>query len=455
MLEQGGNAVDAAVAAAAVLGVTEPMSSGVGGDSFALVWHDGELDGLDAAGPAPAGAQPLEPVAERGPSSVTVPGAVAGWAALVERFGRLRLDSCLADAIDAAEGGFAVTAHVASAWKAGPDTAAAWAVANVPPEFDPPPSMGQRVRFPELAATLRAIADVGPQALYRGRIAEAICTASWLAEEDLEAFVPRWVEPLRVSYRGYQVAELPPPNQGIAALEGLALLQGLEPTLANQIHCAGLALDDALVHVRDGADVGALLDAAYVDQRRHDVPRAVAEPAGGTSYLCVVDEDRMAVSLIQSLYSAFGSGIVAPGTGVVLQNRGAGFGLQGRVEPGKRPYHTNIPGLLLRDGMLVGPFGVMGGFIQAQAHIQLVSGLIDDELDPQAALDRPRFWIDNTLVRLEEGLWDRADELERAGFRVICDSDRFGFGAGQAIIVAGEALLGGSDARKDGHAAGF
>jgi gamma-glutamyltranspeptidase/glutathione hydrolase len=163
----------------------------------------------------------------------------------------------------------------------------------------------------------------------------------------------------------------------------------------------------------------------------------------------------MAVSFIQSLFGRFGSGVIAQGTGVVLQNRGACFALQGGVVPGARPYHTIIPGMLLRDGALVGPFGVMGGLIQAQAHMQLVSALVDDGLDPQAALDRPRFRVENGAVRLEEGLWDRAGELEQLGHRVVCDRDVFGFGGGQAIVVAGDALLGGSDARKDGYAAGF
>jgi gamma-glutamyltranspeptidase/glutathione hydrolase len=163
----------------------------------------------------------------------------------------------------------------------------------------------------------------------------------------------------------------------------------------------------------------------------------------------------MAVSFIQSLFGSFGSGLVAPGTGAVLQNRGGCFAIQGEVVPGKRPYHTIIPGLLLRNGDLVGPFGVMGGFIQAQAHVQLVSALVDDGLDPQAALDRPRFWVDGELVRLEEGLWERAEELERMGYQVTRDDDTFGFGGGQAIIVDGEALLGGSDPRKDGYAAGL
>ena len=445
VLEQGGNAADAALAAAAVLCVAEPMSTGIGGDCFALVWKDGEVHGLDSAGPAPAAPDVVEPVEERGPRSVTVPGAVGGWAALAERFGSLGLDACLADAIDAAEHGYAVA----------PITAEAWAEADAPRELGPVPSVGDLVRLPELGWTLRMIADGGPHAFYEGSVAEAITAASWLDENDLASFQPRWVEPLRIGYRGHEVLELPPPTQGVCALEALGLLEGLEPTLPNRIESVRLALEDALAHVRDGADVSKLIEPAYLERRREAASRTVSEPAGGTVYLCAVDGDRMAVSFIQSLYMGFGSGIVAPGTGVALQNRGACFAVSGRVEPGRRPYHTIIPGMLLRDGELLGPFGVMGGFIQAQAHTQLVSALVDDELDPQAALERPRFRIDDDIVRLEEGLWPQADELEQAGISVLRDVDLATFGGGQAILVEGEALVGGSDPRKDGYAGGM
>jgi gamma-glutamyltranspeptidase / glutathione hydrolase len=452
-LERGGNAADAALAAAAVLCVTEPMSTGIGGDCFALVWRDGQVFGLDSAGPAPALADPVTPVEERGPRSVTVPGAVAGWVAFAGRLGRLGLDACLADAIDAAEQGFAV----------GRLTAAAWGRCELPREPGQaqvtqcylPPRPGVRVRLPELGATLRRIAEGGAAAFYDGQVAEAIVEASWLSLEDLAAFDPRWVEPLRLRYRDVDVMELPPPTQGVAALEGLGLLEGLEPTLPAKVSCVRLALEDALARVRDGADVSELITAAYLDRRRAEVAPPVSEPAAGTVYLCAVDGDGMAVSFIQSLYEGFGSGIVAPGTGVVLQNRGACFSVSGAVEPGRRPYHTIIPGMLLRDGKLLGPFGVMGGFIQAQAHVQLVSSLVDDGLDPQAALDRPRFRVEGDVVHLERGLWDAVDELGEAGIHAVPESATPPFGGGQAILVEGETLVGGSDSRKDGYAAGF
>lgn len=444
-LEQGGNAADAAIAAAAMLCVTEPMSTGIGGDCFAIVWRDGKVDGLDAAGPAPARAEQLEPVAEQGPLSVTVPGAVGGWAELAGRYGRLGLDACLADAIDVAERGYAAGWHTADMWQRN----------EAPAELGRVPRVGERVVLPELAATLRAIAEQGPNGFYDGQVARAISSVSWLDETDLGTFRPRWVEPLRLDYRGTEVLELPPPGQGVAALEALGLLRGLEPTLANQVACAKLALEDAFARVRDGADVRDLLDPAFLERRRGEAPGPARELPGGTVYLCAVDGDRMAVSFIQSVFYSFGSLVVAPGTGVVLQNRGYCFSVSGQVEPGRRPYHTIIPGMLLRDGKLLGPFGNMGGFIQAQAHMQLVSGLVDDGLDPQAALDRPRFRVEDDEVLLEEGLWPRAAELEQAGFRPRPDDDVYGFGGGQIIQLHGDGLVAGSDPRKDGLAAGF
>ena len=445
ILERDGNAVDAAIAAAAVLSVTEPMSTGIGGDACALVWRDGGVVGLDAAGPAPLGADPEAPVAERGPRSVTVPGAVAGWAAAAERFGRLGLDTLLADAVDAAERGFTV----------GTRTAALWSLSEAPSELGPPPSAGQQVRLPDLGATLRRIAEEGPPAFYGGDVAAAITAASWLEPEDLDAFRPHWVEPLSVEYRGTTVFELPPPTQGVAALEGLGLLALGQPDLRSQVGCIQLALEDAFLSVRDGADVSGLLDEQRLAARRRERPGLVQEPAGGTVYLCAVDGERTAVSFIQSLFYGFGSGLVAPGTGVVLQNRGACFAVSGHVEPGRRPYHTIIPGLLVRDGSLLGPFGVMGGFLQAQAHLQLVSALVDDELDPQAALDRPRFRVDGDALLVETPLADRADELDGLGLDLVVSDDVDNFGAGHAILVDGDALAGGADARKDGYAAGF
>jgi gamma-glutamyltranspeptidase / glutathione hydrolase len=443
-LERGGNAIDAALAAAAVLCVTEPMSTGVGGDLFAQVWDGEDLHGLDAAGPAPLRADPDSPAEETGPRSVTVPGAVAGWAALAERFGRLGLDAALADAISAAEKGFPVAARASGAW--------ARAGSRVP--LGPVPKYGELARLPELGATLRRIADEGPGAIYRGTIADAIASCTWLDAEDLAAYRPRWVEPLRLVYNDATVCELPPPTQGVAALEGLGLLGPGGVGIVELVECVRLALEDAFAHVRDGADVSGLLDPDFLARRRREGSVDVLEPPGGTVYVCAVDGDRMAVSLIQSLYDSFGSGIVAPGTGIVLQNRAACFAVSGHVEPGRRPYHTIIPGMLLRDGKLLGPFGVVGGFLQAQAHVQLVPFLVGLG-EPQIALDRARFRLEGDLVLLEGELWATAPEIEALGLRVKAEPDSTVFGGGQAILVQGDVLLGGSDSRKDGYAAGF
>lgn len=446
MLERGGSAADAAIAASAVLCVTEPMSTSVAGDCFAIVGAGDGLAGLDAAGPAPANASPTTPVDEAGPRSVTVPGAVRGWAALGERYGRLGLDTCLAEAIDAAESGFAVAPMCAYYWQM---------AERAPAELGPTPRVGDVVRLPEMGATIRSIAESGPDAFYTGRIGEAIASASWLEEDDLARYEARWVEPIRLTYRGTEVIELPPPNQGVVALETLGLFERGDGSLHSLVECARLALEDGLERVRDGADVSELLAPGYLDRRRGDVAQPVTEPDGGTVYLCAVDADGLAVSFIQSCYQPFGSGIVAPGTGVPLQNRGACFSVSGEVEPGKRPYHTIIPGMLAREGEIVGPFGIMGAFIQAQAHAQFVHGVVDLGLDPQAALDAPRFRVDGGRLLLEEPLWPRAGELAGSPLEIVEEAEVSGFGGGQAILRQGDVLVGGSDCRKDGYAAGI
>lgn len=447
VLEAGGNAADAAIAAAAVLCVTEPMNTGIGGDCFALVAQGGSYFALDAAGPAPLAASPTQPVEQQGPRSVTVPGAPAGWAALSERFGRMGLDACLKYAIDAAEKGVAVSVRAAGLWNSEAPCPEGVGPATV--------RVGEVVTMPEMAHSLRLIAEFGPSAVYTGRIAEAIASVTWLTEDDLARFGPKWVEPLRAHYRGHTVFEMPPPTQGVAALEALLLLEGLEPSLANQVRCVQLALEDAATHVRDGADVTSLLTPEFVRARRTEVARAVPRVDAGTSHLCVVDSDRMAVSFIQSLFHGFGSKVVAPGTGIVLQNRGACFSIGGRVVPGKRPYHTIIPAIIARGEEFLAAFGVVGGHLQAQAHVQLVSSLVDGGLDVQQALDRPRFRVDGSTVRLEEGLWSDAPALETAGFTTICSSDWTEFGCGQVAADDGGVLVGASDPRMDGYAAGL
>ena len=409
MLREGGNAADAVLAAAAVLCVSEPMATGPGGDMFALVFDGATVDAIDGAGPAPSNPGGDLAPERYGPRSVDVPGAVAGWQMLAERHGRLGLEACLQDAIALAREGFAVGARCAHSWAT---------ATNLPEGFEEVPRCGDRVRLPDLGETLATIAREGSEGFYGGPIAEAICAATWLEPDDLQGFSAGTFEPLTVEYEGHTVVELPAPTQGIAALEGLALLARTDATLSDRINCCRLALEDAFREVRDGADVRSLIDADAVARRVGDPTHFVKEPLGGTVYLCAVDSDGMAVSMVQSIFERFGAGITAPGTGVVMNNRCFGFSVNSeQVVPGRRPYHTIIPGMLLKDGELAGPFGVMGGFIQAQAHVQLVHGLLSDGLDPQTALDRPRFRLGGKRVLLERGLWDRAGELEATGLR--------------------------------------
>ena len=452
-LERGGNAVDAALAAAAMLTVVEPGDNGVGGDAFAIVWDGDRLHGLNGSGRSPADLRGRT-AAEHGPTSVTVPGAVRLWADLAERFGTAGLDSAVGAAAAAAADGVACTARVADKW------------AHAPLSPWPAPTTGARYRLPELARTLQRIADEGPGALYEGEIAAAIAQATWLSEDDLGAHRSEWVEPLRRPYRGVDVCELPPNGQGAAALLALALYEGLEAGLHSEIEAMKLAFEDVRAVVHDGPLPDDLFAEERLAARRSLVrPDAALDasfglPRGGTTYLCAVDGNGMAVSLIQSLYDRFGSGVVAPGTGVVLQNRGAGFSVDpahpNALAPARRPFHTIIPGMLLEGGSLLGPFGVMGGPMQPQGHFQVVRRLVDEGDDPQAALDAPRWRVEEEgYVELEPGLAHAVPELRAKGHDARVGPVPHPFGVGQVILRRGDALIGGSDGRGDGYAAGL
>ncbi len=450
--ERGGNAVDAALAAAAVLTVAEPTDNGVGGDAFALVWHDGSLYGLNGSGRSPA-VLDGGGVDDAGPRSVTVPGAVRLWADLAERFGRLGLDVAVAPAADLADSGLACTARIADKWARAEH--APWSA----------PVVGATYSLPELGATLRGIAEQGPVALYEGPVAAAIASSTWLSEDDLAAHRSEWVEPLRYGYRGVEVCELPPNGQGAAALLALALYDGLEPGLHSQLEAMKIALSDTRAAVHDGPLPEDFFGLERLAARRALVrPDAALDPAfdvprGGTTYLCAVDDSGTAVSLIQSVYGSFGSGVVAAGTGVVLQNRAAGFSADpahpNALAPATRPFHTIIPGMLLEDGGLLGPFGVMGGAMQPQGHFQVVLRLVDHGDDPQAALDVPRWRVDEgKVVELEPGLWHAEEHLLELGHAPARADVQHGFGVGQAILRHGDAWIAGSDGRGDGYAAG-
>ena len=505
ILRQGGNAADAAVASAAVLNVVEPMSTGIGGDCFALYYdaRSGQITALNGSGRAPA-ALTLEDLRNEGMTeihphsahSVTVPGTVRGWADLLERHGRMALADVLAPAIDYAERGYPVSPLIADAWKR---SAQALRPVDSPHDFLPdgePPRAGQIVRLPALARTLRAIAEGGPAAFYEGPIAETIASrvqaaGGRLTGEDLKTHTSTWETPIWIDYRGVRVYECPPNGQGLAALLALNIIKGLEGVpfhrtqsatrLHLMIEAMRLAFADARQYVADPAfthiPIEALLSEAYAAERRALIATdaAIKEPGFGnpiaaddTVYLTVADPEGNACSFINSLYMGFGSGLVAREAGVALQNRGALFSLDpahpNRLEPGKRPYHTIIPAMATQDGALFASFGVMGGFMQPQGHLQVVSALVDAAMDPQSALDRPRFCLMGGeaagQVALEEGFdFTVMAELAALGHQIVPVGglNRNLFGGGQVILRDPETgvLWGGSDPRKDGAAVAF
>jgi gamma-glutamyltranspeptidase/glutathione hydrolase len=499
-LARGGNAIDAAIAAAACLCVMEPMSTGMGGDAFALFWcaREGQLVGLNGSGRAPAAAtleayraRGLTEVPARGILAVTVPGAVHAWEALSKAHGRLPLGDALEPAIRAAEEGFAVSELVAHYWwgleRSGAlDAAAArtWAPGGRTPRA------GEWFRAPDLARTLRGVAKGGARAFYEGKVADAIVAASraaggLLEHDDLASHESTWVEPIATTYRGAEVAELPPNGQGLAALVALNVLEQLDPAdPASAIHwhrrieAVKLAFADRDAYVADpehaDVPVAALLDKGYARRRAALVgERALDAPppglGGDTVYLCAADGEGNLVSFIQSLYMGFGSGVGCGDTGVVLQNRGAGFrlgpGHPNALAPRKRPLHTIIPGMLLRGGEPQMAFGLMGGPIQPQSHLNFVANVVDLGLNPQEALDRPRFRFQGgreVLVEapdapVAEG-GTLAAALEARG-HVVARPPAFAvdaFGGGQAIArLQGGVLAGASDRRKDGCAMGL
>ncbi|MFQ5854349.1 MAG: gamma-glutamyltransferase [Anaerolineae bacterium] len=502
VLIDGGNAFDAAVTTAAVLNVVEPMSTGIGGDCFALLYlaDTGEVKALNGSGRAPTALtlavfqdQGLDRVPLIGMLPVTVPGTVDGWATLLNRYGTLSLADALAPAIRYAEEGFPVTELIARAWdhltpkmRATPEAAAHYLV-----DGERAPRPGEIFRLPALAQTFRRISISGLDAFYCGDIAQAIVDFSersggFLTVEDFQGHTSTWVEPISVDYRGYRVYECPPNGQGLAALLALNIakgfdLSGMAPDSTEYLHIVieamRLGFADAFTYVADPehADIplDSLLSEAYAAERRGMIESNQAraevqagQPAGeDTVYLTVVDGDGNACSFINSLYYGFGSGMVAGDTGICLQNRGACFVLDPEHRncwtPGKRPYHTIIPSIITRDGALFASYGVMGGFMQPQGHLQVVSHLLDHGMSPQHALDAPRFRVLEDLQRvlLERGVPLRAlSDLARMGHRVVppAESDA-GFGGGQIIMIdqANGAMFGGSDPRKDGCAVGF
>ena len=503
MLQDGGNAVDAAIATAAMMTIVEPCSNGLGSDAFCILWDGKELHGLNASGPAPAawtpeffrhkyGANAATPP-KRGWDSVTVPGAVAAWQVLSERFGKLPFADLIAPAIATAERGYAVPVIVQHKWTAAAaldelTTQPGYAEAFLP--HGRAPHVGERFAFKDAARSLRLIAQSKGEAFYRGEIAHAIAgyardTGGAMTESDLANFRPEWVGTIEQDYGGHTLHEIPPNGQGIAALIALGILSHFDVKTMPvdglvsqhlQIEAMKLAFADVYRYVAEPRSMrltpAQMLDKSYLVSRAKliDMKRAQDfgpghQPQGGTIYLTAADESGMMVSFIQSNYMGFGSGVVVPGYGISLQNRGHGFTLDATsdnlVGPGKRPFQTIIPAFLTKNGAPVMSFGVLGGDMQPQGHMQTLVRMLDYQQQPQAACDAPRWRWNAGLVNLETGFdADTAQGLRDLGHRVESFNDSYqDYGAGQFIWRLGdpavEGYAGASDPRRDGQAAGF
>jgi gamma-glutamyltranspeptidase/glutathione hydrolase len=503
VLKRGGNAADAAVAMAAALSVTEPMMTGVGGDMFAIVYwaRTKELKGLNASGRAPR-ALSLDYFARKnvkqmplfGMESVTVPGAFDGWVTLLEKYGTMKLPELMAPAITLAEGGFPVMEKTAEDWEAETDKlkGSAAGAANYLVNGRAPKA-GEIFRQPNLARTMRALATGGRDAFYKGEIGKAIVdycqkNGGFITLDDLAGIKSDWVDPISTNYRGYNVYEIPPNGQGITALIALNIVEGFDLAKMRKddpasyyhtlIEATKLAFADRGRYIGDPAvakvPVAELLSKEYAAKRRalidpkkasDSVPPGEINVGSDTTYFTVVDKDGNAISFINSLFDAFGSGVVAGDTGIVLQNRGSGFSLDphhpNRLEPGKRPFHTIIPAMVFKDDQLFLSFGVMGGAIQPQGHLQVLVNLIDLGMGLQEAIDAPRyrFTAGRSLLLEEELGASVISKLQSMGHirgkppGVL----RSSMGGGQAIMIdpISKTLMGASDPRKDGMALGY
>jgi len=505
MLWRGGNAVDAAIAAAAVLTIVEPVSCGLGSDAFCILWDGQQLHGLNASGRAPQAWTPayfqrkygdnaMQPP-KRGIDSVTVPGAVAGWVALSERFGKLPFEELMQPAIETAERGFLLSVVVQEKWaapveelKGQPGFAQAFLPRGRAPE------VGELFQFAAAAQGLRAIGKTKGQAFYGGEIAEALERFSnthggSLKASDFAAYQAEWVKPIAMDYRGHTLHEIPPNGQGIAALIALGILDNFDLAALQrdgvdsqhvQIEAMKLAFADVYRYVAEESSMevtaAQMLDKSYLKQRAKliDMQRAqdfkAGNPAkGGTIYLTAADENGMMVSFIQSNYMGFGSGCVEPTFGVSLQNRGHAFAVRSGglnpanlVAPGKRPFHTIIPAFLTQDGQPVMSYGVMGANMQPQGHVQTLVRMLDYAQNPQAACDAPRWrYNEGLVINVEAGMDAHTVQgLQQRGHAMEVINDSYqDFGSGQFIWRMGDPKVQGyvaaSDSRRDGLVAGF
>jgi gamma-glutamyltranspeptidase / glutathione hydrolase len=507
MLQAGGNAVDGAIAAAAVMTIVEPCSNGLGSDAFCILWDGKALHGLNASGCAPQawtpeyfaakyGADAKAPP-KRGWDSVTVPGAVAGWAALHGRFGKLPFADLLQPAIEIAERGYAVPVIIQQKWR----NAASLPEITEQPGFASTflphgraPHVSEMFALPQAARTLRLIASSKGEAFYKGEIAAAAAAhakahGGAMTAADFAAYQPEWVTPLARDYRGYTLHEIPPNGQGIAAQIALGILEKFDVAALPvdgtasqhlQIEAMKLAFADVYRYVAEPRSMritpAQMLDDSYLASRAKLIDRTRAQhygpglgPQGGTIYLTAADASGMMVSFIQSNYMGFGSGVVVPGYGLSLQNRGHGFTLNpssdNRVGPGKRPFHTIIPAFLTKQGKPVMSFGIMGGDMQPQAHMQTLVRMLDYHQQPQAACDAPRWRYFGGTVNAEQGFdANTAQGLRDLGHTVEPFADSYqDYGAGQFIWrldegqgdAATRGYAAASDPRRDGQAAGY
>lgn len=501
ILQQGGNAIDAAIATAICQTIVEPTNNGLGSDCFALVWTGGKLHGLNGSGYAPQRLTPeavaasgaTEKMPLRGWEAVTVPGAPSAWAELHKRFGRLPFAKLFEPAIYYAEQGYPVSPIVARFWQEGIDALTPYknnpAIAPWFATFDVhgngvAPKTGELVTLPDHAKTLRILADSYCESYYRGELAQRLVefsdkTGGYLSLEDLADYRAEWVEPVHINYHGYDVWEMPPNGHGITALMALNILKDMEigakdtgDTFHKQIEAIKLAFADGMHYIADPrymqTRVEELLSDAYAAQRRALIGETALEPThgkpfcGGTVYLCTADGEGNMVSFIQSNYKDFGSGIVLPGYGINLNDRGAGFSLNPELDdylaPRKKPYHTIIPGFLTHEGEAVGPFGVMGAYMQPQGHVQVIMNTVDWLLNPQTALDAPRWqWIAGKEIWLESSVAPEiVEDLRRRGHEVRVLEDDTTFGRGEIIWRDSNGVLAGAtEPRADGVVAAW
>ena len=497
ILRKGGNAVDAAIATAAALTVVEPTANGLGGDCFAIVWMNKKIIGLNASGYSPTNLT-LENVrmkhgeVDKMPmfdwTPVMVPGQIKGWEALSQRFGKLSLSECLQPAIRYATEGYPVGSTLAMGWKA--SVVRYLEKEENHPRFDgwkatflfdgKAPQFGEIVKLPDHANTLQLIAKFGCDVFYKGEIADRIVNeskkyAGFFEKSDLEDYEVEWVEPISTNYRGFDVLELPANTQGPITLMALNILKQF--TLENhqsidsihkQIESIKMAFADGLEHISDPSitNIDSLLSDDYGISRSKQLKKnaqiytPLSPYSSGTVYLATADNEGNMVSFIQSNYTGFGSGMVVPGTGIAMNNRGAQFSLNENhinvVAPRKKTLHTIIPGFLMKDGEAIGPFGIMGGFMQPQAHLQVLSHMIDFHLNPQAALDVPRWqWIEGMKIWVEES-FDRKliKQLISRGHEVEVSKQVGSFGRGQVIVrLRNGTLVGGCESRTDSNIA--